>query len=183
MAELAEKKFYVLRAVSGKENKVREQLEAEIKLTDLGQYVSQVIIPTEKVVSQRNGKKIVKERPYLPGYVLVEAILVGEVEHRLRTIPNVIGFLGGNKGGSPEPMKRSEVERLLRRADQVADSEGEYDLEIFVGDTVKVSEGAFAGCEAIVEEVTPEKRKLSVMVKMFGRRIPLELSYAQVAKE
>ena len=113
MTEVAEKRFYVLRAVSGKEAKVREQLEAEMKNTNLGQYVSQVVIPTEKIVTQRAGKKVIKERPYLPGYVLVEAALLGDVAHTLRNMPNVIGFLGANKGGEPEPLKRSEVERIL----------------------------------------------------------------------
>ena len=183
MTEVAEKRFYVLRAVSGKEAKVREQLEAEMKNTNLGQYVSQVIIPTEKVVTQRGGKKVIKERPYLPGYVLVEAILVGDVAHTLRNIPNVIGFLGAKRGGDPEPLKRSEGERILGRGDQMADSEGIYDLELFVGDVVRIIDGAFANYEATVEEVTPEKQKLRVMVKMFGRKTPLELSYSQVVKE
>ena len=183
MTEVAEKRFYVLRAVSGKEAKVREQLEAEMKNTNLGQYVSRVIIPTEKVVTQRGGKKVIKERPYLPGYVLVEAILVGDVAHTLRNIPNVIGFLGAKRGGDPEPLKRSEVERILGRVDQMADSEGIYDLELFVGDVVRIIDGAFANYEATVEEVTPEKQKLRVMVKMFGRKTPLELSYSQVVKE
>ena len=93
MAEI-EKKWYVLRAISGKEAKVKEYLEADLKNSDLGEYVSQVLIPTEKVYQVRNGKKIVKERSYLPGYVLVEAALVGEVAHHLRNTPNVIGFLG-----------------------------------------------------------------------------------------
>jgi transcription termination/antitermination factor nusG len=183
MTEVAEKRFYVLRAVSGKEAKVREQLEAEMKNTNLGQYVSQVVIPTEKIVTQRAGKKVIKERPYLPGYVLVEAALLGDVAHTLRNMPNVIGFLGANKGGEPEPLKRSEVERILGRADQMADSEGVYDLELFVGDVVRIIDGAFANYEATVEEVTPEKQKLRVMVKMFGRKTPLELNYSQVVKE
>ena len=183
MTEVAEKRFYVLRAVSGKEEKVREQLEAEMRNSNLGQYVSRVIIPTEKIVTQRAGKKIVKERPYLPGYVLVEAVLVGDVAHTLRNLPNVIGFLGGKRGGEHEPLKHSEVERILGRADQMADSEGIYDLELFVGDVVRIIDGAFANYEASVEEVTPEKQKLRVMVKMFGRKTPLELSYSQVVKE
>ena len=183
MAEVAEKRFYVLRAVSGKETKVREQLEAEMKNTSLGQYVSQVIIPTEKIVTQRAGKKIIKERPYLPGYVLVEAVLVGDVAHTLRNMPNVIGFLGAKRGGEPEPLKRSEVERILGRADQMADSEGIFDMELFVGGVVKIIDGAFANYEATVEEVTPEKQKLRVRVTMFGRKTPLELTYAQVVKE
>ena len=143
MAEVAEKRFYVLRAVSGKETKVREQLEAEMKNTSLGQYVSQVIIPTEKIVTQRAGKKIIKERPYLPGYVLVEAALVGDVAHTLRNMPNVIGFLGAKRGGEPEPLKRSEVERILGRADKMAESERIFDMELLVGDEVKIIEGAF----------------------------------------
>ncbi|KGN67571.1 transcription termination/antitermination protein NusG [Porphyromonas sp. COT-239 OH1446] len=182
MADVVEKRFYVLRAISGKEGKVKEQLEAEMRNTDLGQYLYQVIIPTEKVVTQRNGKKVVKERPYLPGYVLVEAALVGEVEHKLRNTQNVIGFLG-SKGGSPEPLKRSEVDRILGKADQIADSEGEYDLELYVGDMVKVTDGAFVDCEAVIEDIMPDKRKVKVMVKMFGRKIPLELTYAQISKE
>lgn len=183
MAEVNEKKFYILRAVTGKEYKVKEKLDAEISFTELGRYVSQVFVPTEKVVSQRNGKKIVKERPSLPGYIIVEAALVGDVAFRLRTTEGVIGFLGGSRGSDPEPMKRSEVERLMSRADEIALGEGEYEIDFYVGDIVKVVDDAFAGCEAVVEEVTPEKRKLKVKVKMFGRQIPLELGYAQVAKE
>lgn len=183
MAEVSEKKFYILRAVSGKENKVKEDLDREIRLTELGRYVSQVFVPTEKVVSQRNGKKIVKERPSLPGYIIVEATLVGDVAFRLRSTPNVIGFLGGSRGADPEPMKRSEVERLMSRADEIALGEGEYEIDFYVGDVVKVVDDAFAGCEAVVEEVNTDKRKLKVMVKMFGRKIPLELGYAQVTKE
>ena len=93
--------WYVLRAISGKENKVKEYLDAEIKNTDLGDYVSQVLIPTEKVYSVRNGKKITKEKNLYPGYVFVEALLVGEVSHRLRNTTNVIGFLGGTTNPDP----------------------------------------------------------------------------------
>ena len=104
MAEI-EKKWYVLRAISGKEAKVKEYLEADLKNSDLGEYVSQVLIPTEKVYQVRNGKKIVKERSYLPGYVLVEAALVGEVAHHLRNTPNVIGFLGLRKTGASQTIR------------------------------------------------------------------------------
>lgn len=179
---IAERNFYVLRAISGKENKVKEQLEGDMKNTDLGLYLYNVIIPTEKVVSQRNGKKIVKERPYLPGYIVIEATLVGDVAHRLRNTQNVIGFLG-SKGGTPEPLKKSEVDRILGRADDLKQSEGQYDVEFFAGEVVKVSDGAFSGCDAIVEEVFPSKHKLKVSVKMFGRKMPVDLSYSQVIKE
>lgn len=176
-----QKKFYVLRAISGKENKVREYLEAELKNTDLGNYVSQVLIPTEKTYTVRNGKKVMKERAYLPGYVLVEANLVGEVVHRLREIPNVIGFLGGNE--NPVPLRPSEVNRILGTVDELQEQQEDMDIQYFVGENVKVTFGPFNGFSGIIEEVNAEKKKLKVMVKIFGRKTPLELGYMQVEKE
>ncbi|MDR1557174.1 MAG: transcription termination/antitermination protein NusG [Tannerellaceae bacterium] len=176
-----EKKFYVLRAISGKENKVREYLEAELKNTDLGDYVSQVLIPTEKTFTIRNGKKVIKERAYLPGYVLVEAILVGEVAHRLRNIPNVIGFLGGSD--DPVPLRPAEVNRILGTVDELQEQQDELDIQYYVGENVKVTFGPFNGFSGVIEEVHAEKKKLKVMVKIFGRKTPLELGYMQVEKE
>jgi transcriptional antiterminator NusG len=174
-------RFYVLRAISGKENKVRECIEAEIKNSDLGQYVTQVLIPTEKTFTVRNGKKVMKERAYLPGYVLVEANLIGEVAHRLRNMPNVIGFLGGLE--NPVPLRPSEVSRVLGTVDELQEQEEDIDLQFFVGETVKVTYGPFNGFTGVIEEVNAEKKKLKVMVKIFGRKTPLELSYVQVEKE
>ena len=111
MSEIV-KKWFVVRAVSGKERKVKEQLELEISRQKLSDYVGQILIPTEKVFQIRNGKKINKEKTYLPGYVLVEAALIGEVQHVIKGITNVIGFLGGKKGGEPIPMRLSEVNRI-----------------------------------------------------------------------
>ena len=174
-------KFYVLRAISGKENKVREYIESEMKNSDLGQYVTQVLIPTEKTYTVRNGKKVMKERAYLPGYVLVEANLLGEVAHRLRNIPNVIGFLGGSD--KPVPLRPAEVSRVLGTVDELHEQEGDIELHYFVGESVKVTFGPFNGFTGIIEEVNTEKKKLKVMVKIFGRKTPLELSYVQVEKE
>ena len=178
MSEI-EKKWYVLRAVSGKESKVKEYLEADIRNSDLGEYVSQVLIPTEKVYQVHNGKKIVKERSYLPGYVLVEAALVGEVAHHLRNTPNVIGFLGGMD--NPTPLRTSEVNRILGIVDGQPEMEENVPYE--VGETVKVTEGPFSGFSGLIEEVNSEKKKLKVMVKIFGRKTPLELGFMQVEKE
>ena len=125
-----QKKFYVLRAISGKENKAKEYLEAEIKNTDLGEYVSQVLIPTEKTFTVRNGKKVMKERAYLPGYVLVEAALVGEVAHRLRNIPNIIGFLGGSD--NPVPLRPAEVNRILGTVDEMQEQPEDMDIQFVV---------------------------------------------------
>ena len=174
-------KFYVLRAISGKENKVREYIESEMKNSDLGQYVTQVLIPTEKAYTVRNGKKVMKERAYLPGYVLVEANLLGEVAHRLRNTPNVLGFLGGLD--NPVPLRPWEVSRVLGTVDDLHEQEGDIELQYFVGETVKVIFGPFNGFTGVIEEVNTEKKKLKVMVKIFGRKTPLELSYVQVEKE
>lgn len=180
MAEI-EKKWYVLRAVSGKENKVKEQLEAEMKKSDLGKYISQVIIPTEKTYIMRNGKKVLKEKAYLPGYILIEAALVGEVIHELRNINYVAGFLPDTQ--NPQPLRQIEVNRLLGTMDELDEQEVEMDIQFFVGENIKVTNGPFSGFSGIIEEVNTEKKKLKVMVKIFGRKTPLELNYMQVEKE
>lgn len=177
------KKWYVLRAIGGKEKKVKEYIENEIANAGLQEYVSQVLIPTEKVYQIRNGKKISKERNFFPGYVLVEACLVGEIPHILRNVPNIIGFLGDTKGGEPVPMRQSEVYRILGRVDEMAASGEEMNIPYVVGETVKVIDGPFNGFNGIIENINEEKKKLQVMVKIFGRKTPLELSFMQVEKE
>ncbi len=167
MAEI-EKKWYVLRAISGKEAKVKEYLEADIKNSDLGDYVSQVLIPTEKYIRFAMVRKIVKERSYLPGYVLVEAALVGEVAHHLRNTPNVIGFLGGSE--KPVPLRQSEVNRILGTVDELQETGEELNIPYVVGETVKVTFGPFSGFSGIIEEVNSEKKKLKVMVRYSGAR-------------
>ena len=180
MAE-SEKKWYVLRAVSGKENKVKEYLESEIKKTDLGKYISQVLIPTEKTYTVRNGKKVMKERAYLPGYVLIEADLTGEVIHELKNLNYVAGFLPNTK--DPQPLRESEVKRILGTMNELEEANEEMDVKFYVGENVKVISGPFTSFSGEVEEVNDEKKKLKVMVKIFGRKQLLELGYMQVEKE
>lgn len=177
------KKWYVLRAIGGKEKKVKEYIENEIANGDLKGFVDQVLIPTEKVYQIRNGKKISKERNFFPGYVLIEAELVGEVAHTLRNFSNVIGFLGDTKGGDPVPMRQNEVNRILGRVDELAENDEEINIPFVVGETVKVVDGPFNGFNGTIEEINEEKKKLQVMVKIFGRKTPLELSFMQVEKE
>ena len=180
MAE-AGKKWYVLRAISGKETKVKEYIEAAMKHNPLlATYVSQVVIPTEKYAVLRNGKRVVKEKTSLPGYVLVEAQLVGDVAHMLRFIPNVLGFLGGLD--SPSPVKQSDINRILGTGEETR-VEDELEIPYTVNETVKVTDGPFSGFSGVIEEVNSEKHKLKVMVKIFGRKTPLELSFMQVTKE
>ena len=148
-------KWYVLRAVSGKEGKVKEFIDAAKKHNDvLEANVGEVLLPTEKYAMLRNGKRVIKEKLFLPGYVLVQATLQGEVAHMLRFIPNVLGFLGGMDNP-----------------------------QVTVDETVKVIDGPFSGFSGVIEEVNSEKRKLKVMVKIFGRKTPLELAFTQVEKE
>ena len=177
------KKWYVLRAIGGKEKKVKEYIENEIANGDLKGFVEQVLIPTEKIYQIRNGKKISKERNFFPGYVLIEATLVGEVTHTLRNVPNVIGFLGDTKGGEPVPMRPNEVNRILGRVDELAETGEELNTPFVVGETVKVIDGPFNGFNGTIEVINDEKKKLQVMVKIFGRKTPLELSFMQVEKE
>ncbi|HOX78400.1 MAG TPA: transcription termination/antitermination protein NusG [Bacteroidales bacterium] len=175
------KKWYVVRAVSGKEKKVKEYIENEINRLGLQDFVSQVLIPTEKVFQVRKGKKISKERNYFPGYVLIEAALVGELTHIIRNIPNVLGFLG--TGNEPSPMRASEVKRILGKVDELAEQGEGLNVPFIVGETVKVIDGPFNSFSGVIEEINEEKKKLKVMVKIFGRKTPLELTFMQVEKE
>ena len=173
--------WYVLRAVSGKEAKVKEYIEAEMKHNMLLQSnVSQVLIPMEKQASLRNGKRVVKEKVRLAGYVFVEVRLVGDVAHTLRFMPNVLGFLGGLD--NPSPVPQADINRMLGTAeeDEMMDN---VNIPFVVNETVKVTDGPFSGFSGVIEEVNSDKRKLKVMVKIFGRKTALELSFMQVEKE
>lgn len=182
MADSNVKKWYVVRAVSGQENKVKDYIEREISQQGLSDYVEQVLVPTEKVVQIRNGKKINKEKVYFPGYIMVEANLSGEVPHIIRSINGVIGFLGEVKGGDPVPLRKAEVNRMLGKVDELTVTVDSIAIPFTVGETVKVVDGPFNGFNGAIEKVNEEKRKLEVMVKIFGRKTPLELSYMQVEK-
>lgn len=176
------KKWYVIRAVAGQEKKIKQFIEVEINRIGMQDYVSQLLIPTEKVVQIRNGKKVTVERNFYPGYILIEAAIVGEIGHTIKNVPNVIGFLG-DKGGNPVPMRLAEVNRILGKVDELAENEIETINPYLVGDAVKVTDGPFNSFSGIIEEINEEKKKLKVMVKIFGRKTPLELNYTQVEKE
>lgn len=182
MAEI-KKRWYVVRAVGGKEKKALEYIEMEIKRHKLEDFISEVIVPTEKVYQIRNGKKISKEKNFFPGYILIEAALVGEVVHVIKSVPNVMGFMSGIKGGEPMPLRPNEVRRILGKVDEMAEQEEEMNVPYIIGETIKVIDGPFNGFNGLIEEINEEKKKLKVMVKIFGRKTPLELNYMQVVKE
>lgn len=175
--------WYVLRAISGKEAKVKEVLDAAMRNTPLGEHLFQVVIPTEKVMALRNGKKVVKERNLYSGYVFIEAELSGEVIYELVNTSNVIDFLRGRtKGSAPEALRESEVRRMLGSVDEQVDFADDGN-DYIVGETVKVTSGPFVGFSGVIEDVNREKKKLTVMIKIFDRRTPLELEYTQVERE
>ncbi len=177
----SKKNWYVVKAVSGKEAKLKEYIEAEMKHNDLlAANVYQVLIPVEKHASLRNGKRVVKEKVSLPGYVFVEANLIGDVAHTLRFMPNCLGFLGGLD--NPSPVPQTDINRMLGTAEET-EIEDTVDIPYVVDETVKVTDGPFSGFSGVIEEVNAEKHKLKVMVKIFGRKTPLELSFMQVEKE
>ena len=182
-----EKQWYVIRAIGGKENKVKEYLEAEIRRGHLEEYISQVLIPTEKVYTIRNGKKVSKEKVSYPGYVLVEAIFDGQIPYIIRNIPNVLGFLGETREDGRKlnamALRPQEVSRMLGRVDEMNEMEEEQEIPFVVGEIVKVTDGPFSSFQGTIESVNNEARKLVVSVKIFGRKTPMELSFTQVEKE
>lgn len=198
---MAETKWYVLRAISGQEKKVKTYMENELARQGLSDSVPQILIPTEKIYEIRKGKKVIREKTLIPGYIIIEADLAGEVSHILTSTPSVIGFLQANneevevtkiEGGKvkktkiivkkPVPISQSEVNRILGKVDESAAIEEFASVNFIKGETVRVIDGPFATFEGTVEEIHENTKKLSVMVKIFGRNTPLELNYAQVEK-
>ena len=182
MADNNVNKWYVVRAVSGQENKVKAYIETETIRLGMADYISQVLVPTEKVVQIKDGKKTAKDKVYFPGYIMIEANLTGEIPHIIKSIPGVIGFLGEVKGGDAVPLRQSEVNRMLGKVDELSIKEDSMAIPFTIGETIKVVDGPFNGFNGTIEKINEEKRKLEVMVKIFGRKTPLELSFMQVEK-
>tara|TARA_B100000902_G_scaffold309413_1_gene298799 strand:- start:160 stop:711 length:552 start_codon:yes stop_codon:yes gene_type:complete len=182
MTELADKKWYVVRAVSGQEAKIKDYISSEIERLGYSKMVEDILVPMQKIVQIRNGKKISKEKTYFPGYIMIKADLSGEVPHIIKSVTNVIGFLGETKGGEPVPLRAVEVNRMLGKVDELTLATEQINIPFVVGENIKVVDGPFNGFTGAIEKVNEDKRKLEVMVKIFGRKTPLELSYMQVEK-
>ncbi|MFK7971550.1 MAG: transcription termination/antitermination protein NusG [Bacteroidia bacterium] len=175
--------WYVVRAISGQEKKVKLYLESEIDRLELHDHILQILIPTEKVFEMRNGKKRVREKSFLPGYILLEVVLSPEIISAVKDVPGVIGFLGANKNSPPIPLRQNELNRILGKVDESSEM-GEIPENPFIkGEPVKVMAGPFSGFEGVVDEVFEDKKKLRVVVKIFGRSTPVELNYFQVEKQ
>lgn len=174
-------KWYVVRAITGQEKKVKNNILVELERAGLGAYVPDILIPTEKVYQIKNGKKVAKERNAFPGYILIQADFSDpEVIPLIKSVSGVVGFLGSKD--QPVPLRNSELSRILGTADELSDSESGFDEHFVVGEAVKVIDGPFNDFDGVIEEVNDEKKKVKVMVKIFGRRTPLELNYNQVQK-
>ena len=180
--EVAEKKWYVIRVVTGQEVKIKDYIDYELSRVSLDKQIEEILVPTEKVVQIRKGKKISKVKTYFPGYIMIKADISGEVLHVIKSVSNVLGFLGETKGGEPIPLRQAEVNRMLGKVDELAISGEQINIPFSIGENVKVIDGPFNGFTGTIDNVNEEKRKLEVMVKIFGRKTPLELSYMQVEK-
>ncbi|MCL4135475.1 UNVERIFIED_CONTAM: hypothetical protein GTU68_021008 [Idotea baltica] len=180
---MSDTRWFSLRVISGKERKIKERIELEIERSKWGEVVTDVLVPSEKVYKIRNGKKVILERNILPGYILVEAVadkFSSEMIQGIAKIPNVIHFLGREK---PIPMQESEANRMLGKVDE-SQEVGESMIEPFiVGESIKIVDGPFNEFIGDIKEVNEEKKKLKVIVKIFGRGTEVELNFMQVEKQ
>jgi transcriptional antiterminator NusG len=183
-----ETKWYVLRVVSGKERKVKEYLDKDIMRSGYADVIKQVFLPMEKVYKVQNGKKVMREKNYFPGYVMLEVLdgrLTDDMIHHISNVSNIMHFLTDGKGskGNIISLRKSEVNKMLGKVDEMTDAGGMSMSEPFIiGETIKIIDGAFNDFNGVIEEVNDEKKKLKVIVKIFGRSTPVELNYMQVEK-
>lgn len=175
-------KWYVIRVVSGKERKIKEYIDREVKINNWTKSVVQVLCPIEKIFKVVNGKKVLREKTLYPGYILLEAIdgkLTDDIIHTIKNVTNVIHFLGRE---NPTALRKAEVNKMFGKMDEVSEQGITFAEPYIMGETVKIIDGPFNDFNGVVEEVNEEKKKLKVVVKIFGRATPVELNYSQVEK-
>ena len=176
-----QKRWYVVRIYSGHENKVKINLENEVKIANLGDKIFGVMVPSEKIFEVKDGKKKSKTRTFFPGYILVEVVLDKTTKHFILNIPSVMGFVGGIKG-EPVALQPDEVRRLIGKMEERKDVEM-LAVPFHIGEPVKVVDGPFNNFSGIVQALNEEKMKVRVMVSIFGRKTPVELDFNQVEIE
>lgn len=182
-----ESKWYVLRVVSGKERSVKEYLDKDLLRQTWGGRIKQVFLPMEKVYKVQNGKKVMREKNYYPGYVMIEVAdgkLTDDMVQHISSISNIMHFLTDGKGskGNIISLRKAEVNKMLGRVDEMSDQGITMSEPFIIGETIKIIDGAFNDFNGVIEEVNDEKKKLKVIVKIFGRSTPVELNYMQVEK-
>jgi len=174
------KKWYVVQAYSGFEKNVQRTLEERIAREEMGDYFGQILVPVEKVVDIRNGRKTISERKSYPGYVLVEMEMSEDSWYLVTSTPRVSGFIGGT-ANKPMPISQREAEIILQQV-QTGAEKPKPKIEFEVGQQIRVNEGPFADFNGVVDEVNYERNKLRVSVQIFGRETPVELEFGQVEK-
>ena len=173
-------RWYVVQAFSGFEQRVATSLREHIKIQQMEDKFGEVLVPTEEVVEMRAGQKRKSERKFFPGYVLVQMEMCEEAWHLVKSVPRVLGFIGGTSD-RPAPISQKEADTILNRLQDNADKPKPKTL-FEAGEVVRVSEGPFADFNGVVEEVNYEKSRLRVAVMIFGRSTPVELQFDQVEK-
>ena len=173
------KRWYIVHAYSNFEKKVAEDIKQKAEQTGLGDLFDEVLVPTEKFVEVRRGRKVESERKFFPGYVLVKMAMTDDAYHLIKNTPKVTGFLGSDN--KPMPISNAEAERLIAQVEEGVDKPMPT-VSFEVGEQVRVSDGPFASFNGLVEEVDEERARLKVTVSIFGRATPVELEYNQVDK-
>lgn len=172
--------WYVLKVQTNRENSIRKSLERRIKREGLDEYFGQVIIPTEKIVETKGGKRKVREQKLYPGYIMIQMILNDETWYLVRDTSGVGDFTGA--AGKPHPMEDSEVERMLGLEEQKEDEPTKVKIEFRVGEVVKINAGPFETFEGEIESIDETTGKISVLIEIFGRPTPVELEYHEVER-
>lgn len=176
------KNWYIIKTISGHENKVKSYLETEIINSYHKNSIGNIILPIEKFIQIRNGNKILIEKVYFPGYIIIEAFLSGEILHSIKNIPGVIHFLTEKKGGKPIPMKKQDITNLLVKVFELSEAEPELRISFSLGEKVKVIEGPFNGFYGKIDSINEEKQRITITVLIFGRKTSLDLNFYQVNK-
>ncbi len=174
------KKWYVVNTYSGHENKVRTTMERRIESFGLRRYFGEISIPTESVIEIKDGKKVPTVQRQFPGYILVNMDMNDDTWRLVRQTPGVTQIVGA--GDKPTPLSRAEVERLLRPGEVEAREKVKTTVDYSVGETVRVIAGPLADFTGVISEINVDQSRLKVLVSIFGRETPVELSFSQVAK-
>ena len=194
-----DKQWFVLHTLTGQEQKAQKSIDARVKIERMEDFIGKCIIPTERVTEKKNGRKRTMTKKFFPGYVLCELALYDEQKgvdengkkaiydrtwQFLRETPGVIGFVGTDRGGIPQPipLKQSEVDAILLDKPQGASTVERPKVNFSVDETVKITDGAFMGLTGQISMVDPDKGKLKVEVQVFGRKVPVDAEYWQVEK-
>lgn len=172
--------WFVVHVFTGMEKKIKSFLEEEIERLAYQNLITQVLIPAEEVIEMKYGKKKTKSRVFFPGYMLIEMVLTKETQHLILNTPNVINFVGPKN--KPQALQPNEVDRILGRVNEVRETTS-VEVPFQVDDTVKVIDGPFKDFTGVIREINLEKKKLKVMVSIFGRSTPVELDFLQVTTE